>query len=204
MKESNLGGSHIIGISGVDDCILEVIRISDPVLGEEDMPYTEYGEGKEIPAYSYSGSGSKKHVNIFGATDSVKLVLNEQDGYYHMNSADGPLVYLDLSPNPPYIPLYGIIGVNANADGGENISRSVYEDGVLVRRELFNPLLRKYANSADKTHGIYPLTEDLVYMIRHGGDRKGWWDPESINYMFTEYPNTNNEIAWMFALCTME
>jgi len=208
VKESNLGEgqgvNHIIGITGVEDCILEIIRVGDPILGEEDMPYTEYGEGKEIPAYSYSGSGSKRYVDIYDETDSFQLVLNEQDGYYHMNSADGALVYLDLSSNTPYIPLHGIVGVNINADGGENISRSIYEDGVLVRRELFNPLLRKYANSADKTYGIYPLTEELVYMIRHGGDRKGWWDPENINYMFNEYPGINHEIAWMFAVCTMD
>lgn len=208
VKDSNIGEeqgvTHIIGITGAEDCILEIIRVGDPVLDEEDMPYTEYGEGKEIPAYTYSGSGKKKFVDITAATDSVKLVLNAQDGYYHMNTEDGPLAYLYLGENTNYIPLYSVVGVNPNADGGENVYRNVYENDVLIRRELFNPLLIKYANSADKTQAIYPLTEDLVYMIRHGGDRKGWWDPESMNYMFTEYPGTNNEIAWMFAICTME
>ena len=204
VKESNIGVSHIIGITGAKDCILEITRIGDPVLGDEDMPYTEYEGTRDVTPFTYSGSGStKNYINILGKNTKVELVLNSKDGYYHLDSADGPLVYMDLSASTPYIPLYGVVGLGEV--GGENVARYIYdENGTLIRKERYNTLLQTYAKNADEKLGIYPLTEDLVYMIQQGGGHKGWWDPESPNYMFKDYPNVNTELAWMFACCTID
>ena len=207
VKESNLGEeqgvAHIIGITGAEDCILEIIRVGDPILGDEDMPYTEYEGTRAVTPYTYTGSGSTKNYIDILSKDKPTLVLNPEDGYYHLDSADGVLVYMDLTASAPYIPLYGIMGMGAV--GGENVARYIYDDeGNLIAKERYNVLLQEYAKNADETHGIYPLTEDLAYMIQQGGNRKGWWDPESPNYLFTDYPNVNTEIAWMFGLCTMD
>jgi len=204
VKESNIGVSHIVGITGATDCILEITRIGDPILGEEDMPYTEYEGTREVTPFTYTGTGSgKNYINIMGADTKVELVFNAKDGYYHLDSEDGPLVYMDLSASTPYIPLYGVVGLGAV--GGENVARFIYdENGTLICKERYNSLLQTYAKNADGKLGVYPLTEDLVYMIQHGGNRKGWWNPESPNYMFEEYPNVNTELAWMFACCTID
>ena len=203
VKESNIGVTHILGITGTTDCILEIIRIGDPKLDESDIPYTEYEGTRPVTPFTYTGSGNtKKYINILGKNTKVNLVLNTTDGYYHLDSADGPLVYMDMTSAAPYIPLYGIVGLGGV--GGENVARYIYDDnGNLIAKERYNTLLQEYAKNADGTYGIYPLTEDLAYMIQQGGGRKGWWDKESPNYMFNDYPNVNAELAWLFGCCTM-
>ena len=204
VKENNLGSTYVIGITGAEDCILEITRIGDPILDETDFPITVYEGTKEVTKYPDLPSGkSKKYVNISGKTDSVTLVLNENDGYYHVGTADGPVMYMDLSSAAPHVPLYGMMGMASI--GGENITQHFYnENGELIRREQYNTLLKEYASNVDKTYGVYPLTEDLKYMIQQAGSRKGWWDVESPNYQFEDVPNLNTEIAWMFACCTVE
>ena len=204
VKESNIGVTHILGITGTNDCILEIIRIGDPVLGEEDMPYTEYKGTTPVTPFTYTGTGTEKsYIDILGKDTKVNLVFNSADGYYHLDSNNGPVVYMDLTASAPYIPLHGIVGLGGV--GGENVAHFVYDDnGVLIRKEQFNTLLQTYAANADEKLGVYPLTEDLIYMIQKGGERKGWWDKTSPNFMFKDYPTVNTELAWMFACCTIE
>jgi len=210
VKEGNIGEdqgvTHIIGITGASDCILVITRLGDPILDETDFPVTVYKEGTVIEQYvndELKTGMTKKYVELTGSTDSIKIVLSENDGYYHVGDANGPILYMDLSSTAPHVPLYGMMGM-ANI-GGQNILQHFYDDeGTLIRRESYNYLLKQYASNVDKTYGVYPLTEDLKYMIQQAGSRNGWWDKESPDYMFTDVSGLNTEIAWMFACCTIE
>ena len=62
-----------------------------------------------------------------------------------------------------------------------------------------------YALHADPTTGAYPLTDDLIYMLQHGGEYKGWYTPGSGTYLFEEQDITvDNALAWMFAVCYLK
>ena len=81
-------------------------------------------------------------------------------------------------------------------------SYDVYDEaGNAVRREDYTVCMQAYASNTDSKYGVYPLTEDLVYMLQQGGARKGWWDPENGNYLFGEVTDMNPENGWMFAVC---
>ena len=142
-------------------------------------------------------------MDLAASSDAVKAVYNEKDGYYHLNSADGPLLYVSLGSNARYVSMYVMLGLTGV--GGTSFTQTFYDaEGKAVRREDYTTCMQAYATYADSTYGVYPLTEDLAYMLRQGGDYKGWWKQDSGNYLFTDVENLNTENAWMFAVCWFE
>ena len=56
----------------------------------------------------------------------------------------------------------------------------------------------------DANAGVYPLTEDLKYIIQQRGDYYGWWNAGSKGYIFLDAQGVadltiNPEVAWLFA-----
>jgi hypothetical protein len=60
--------------------------------------------------------------------------------------------------------------------------------------------MRQAVTAADKATGVYPMTEDMYYLLPLGIDNKGWCREGTINYLFNS-TEVNPEIAWMFMLC---
>ena len=80
------------------------------------------------------------------------------------------------------------------------------EDGNFVKKESYSELLLEYIELADTETGVYPLTEDLKYIIQQRGEYVGWWDAESPNFIFKDatglpVEGLNTEIAWLFMCC---
>ena len=55
----------------------------------------------------------------------------------------------------------------------------------------------------DEENGVYPLTEDLKYIIQQGGIQSGWWDSHDVRYLFVDengiaVPGINSDISWLF------
>ena len=203
VKASNIGMTCILGITGEGGCVLQVTRLGEPVLDETDIVPEVY-EGKTVPTapYSVTGVSGKKltYVDLTAPSGTVNAVFNEADGYYHLNSADGPLLYVNLSSSAPHISMYVMLGLTGV--GGTNFTQTFYDEaGNAVRREDYTVCMQAYASNTDSKYGVYPLTEDLVYMLQQGGARKGWWDPENGNYLFSEVTDMNPENGWMFAVC---
>ena len=66
--------------------------------------------------------------------------------------------------------------------------------------------LREYIEHIDEATGLYPLTEDLKYILQQRGDYAGWWNPGSGIYLFVDenrvpLDGVNHEIAWLFMCC---
>lgn len=207
VKQNNIGSVIIIGVTGAPDAIVEIIRLSDPVLDETDIVPEVY-EGKTPPTKVFkikAADGRKlKYVDLKGKTSEYQIVMGS-DGYYHLNSADGPLLYMNLGPNAPYISMYNMLGYTGF--GGTSLTASFYDaNGSVVRREDYTACMCSYVENIDPTYGVYPLTEDLVYMMQNGGGYKGWWNPDSANCIFLDEdkvldPTINLELGWMFAVC---
>jgi hypothetical protein len=203
VKEGNLGSTYIIGVTGAPDCIAEITRLGDAILDDTDI-VPQIWEGNQTPnrVFKVTGvSGKKlKYLDLTANTGTYKLVYNESDGYYHLNSETGPVLYVNLGPNAPYVSMYNMLGFTGF--GGTSLNKTFHDaNGKAVRREDYTACMEKYVECIDENYGVYPLNDDLVYMIQQGGDYKGWWYSEDGNYLFEELPGLNPEIGWMFAVC---
>ncbi len=196
-----LGQSHVIGIQGKEGCILSVIREGD---AKEDVPYTPYTAKTPPVAQSLPAGLNFTYLDITKPTGTYNLVYNPADGYYHLGSTSGPVMYVQLTytakdEGAPYITLYDMVGGVGNTG---TALRCVYTDGEGNEiREDYTDCMLTYGACADKTYGVYPVTEDLIYMIQMGGQHLGWWDAENANSQILFTGGENLEIAWMFAFC---
>ena len=207
VKESELGNTYIIGVEGVTDCILVIERTGSAELDETDIPWEVYEGNPPTKIYGSNPGQNLTYVDLTGKTSSFKAVLGS-DGYYHLNSASGKLLYVNLGANARYISMYTMLGVSGV--GGTKLGRTFYNsDGSVLKKEDYTECMIAYVNcrapqSTTTTYAyeVYPLTEDLVYMLQNGGEYMGWWDETSANFLFAELGSKfNPELGWMFAVC---
>lgn len=205
MIGSGDGGTTTL-VLGVDadvetSCIFGIRRIGDPIKTIEDEPWTVYKAEKAPEAYQLPAGTTLKE---FDFTKEYTLVYNETDGFYHLDSADGPLVLMRLSEDSEYMDSYQTILEHTG------VTKYFYdEEGNFDRKETYSECLMEYIDCADEATGVYPLTEDLKYIVQQHGDYQGWWDPESRAYLFVDMdgnpePGINHDIAWLLMCCYAE
>ena len=190
----------VIGIDGnVKNCILGIERIGEPEYSIEDEPWIVYKTSLVLEQYTLPEGTTLTNFDI--TKDSYQLVFNESDGYYHMNSEDGPLVYVYLTKDPAYLPCFKNI-----LDRSGVVKYFFQEDGTFVKRENYSDCLLQYIEVADEKTGVYPLTEDLKYIIQQRGEYVGWWDTQSPDFIFKDangnpVAGLNTDVAWLFMCC---
>ncbi len=210
MIGSGDGGTSIfvIGVDAKGDsksCVLGIQRIGDPQWSVEDEPWTIY-EGTHVPEETYvlPEDATIQEFDLTASTDTYKLVYNEEEGYYHLDSADGPLVLVRLAEDCEYIACFQTI---LDRSG---VSRYFFdEDGNFEKKVSYSECLLEYIDYADEAEGVYPLTEDLKHIIQQRGEYVGWWDIDGNGYLFKDLdgnniPDINAEIAWLLMCCYIE
>ncbi len=203
------------------DTILLVQDAGDVEYTYMRAPFLIY-EGTQVPAVNYeNGVPVAVEENIYHLTTGGKSLayvnmltdkaVKGDDGLYHLNSKTGPVLYVNLGADAPYISmgtLTGAIGqygtgfkkIFFNADG----TPAVNADGS-YKKEDYTDAMVAYCLHVDPTYGVYPLTDDLIYMLQHGGEFKGWYTPGSGTYLFEETNiEVDNSLAWMFAVCYLK
>jgi len=198
VQEANLGVDYVLGISGVSESVLEITRVGDPGFDPNYLPWVDYEGTWEPTAFTYEG-GALTYVDIQDEDADYKLVYNEKDGYYHIGKADGPVMYVTLGTKAPYL------SIAAMLDTAPFHAQYVDEKGNYVKED-YAELILAYNACADTATGVYPMTQDLYYMLQKGVEYMGWADPENPNYLFTDpnripLPGVNHKIAWLFACC---
>lgn len=191
----------VLGIDSGDatDCIISIERIADPEVSIEDYPWDIYQKTVDIGAFTMSDSVQLKEFDL--TAENYTLVLNEYDGFYHLDTADGPLVYAKLGVASAYL---DSIQKVLESSG---ISRYFFDDnGSFVNKVSYSECLLEYISCMDENTGLYPLTEDLAYIFKQRGEYVGWWDPAGHNYLFVDdngspIPGINTDIAWLFLCC---
>lgn len=199
---------YVIGVdaldAGVKNCILNIERVGDAIKDVSDEPWTIYEATSEISTYVLPEGAEIKEFDLTASTDSYNLIFNAYDGFYHLNSEDGPLVLVRLAEDCDYIACF------ATMLDRSGVSKYFYDaDGNFVKKESYDECLLEYIDCADESEGVYPLTEDLKYIIQNRGEYVGWWNPDSDGYLFVDangydLPDINNEIAWLLMCCYIE
>lgn len=193
----------VIGLeaaAGQTDAILSIERIGDAERTIEDEPWVIYQTTAELAPYTL-GDVTLKDFDLTASTDTYNLVLNETDGFYHLDSADGPLVLVRLGEPSAYLESFKKILESSG------ITKYFFdEDENFIKKESYSECLLEYIENMDEESGVYPLTEDLKYIIQQRGEYAGWFDVSSGVYLFVDensvpIPGINPEIAWLFMCC---
>lgn len=204
VKDSNIGtngtgtSQYIISVSTESEneisCILMVERDGNYVRDIVDEPWQDVMPSK--PLSKFSPSFSLNNLRDLDITDpSLSVVFNSQDGYYHLGTADGPLVLIRMTTDSEYIASF------TKMCETDRLGAYIYdENGNFVKKESFNELIAKYAEICDEVSGVCPLDKDLEYMIKTVGNFKGWWNYAKGTHIFGDLivPEKN---AWLFACC---
>ena len=192
----------IIGVdAGEGQAILCVQNIGEPDWSVEDEPWTVYQAKSVMEPYTLPAGAKLNKFDLTASTDTYKLVKNETDGFYHLGSADGALVVVQIgntSAETDYLPPFETILEK------QGIRRYFYdEDGNFLRKEEYSDCVTKYIENADEQSGVYPLTDDLMYIIQQQGAQAGWFDANGSSYLFKDANGNkligiNDEISWLF------
>lgn len=201
--------SYIIGVDnpGTEDVqtILYAVRVSDYI--DTSVPTRVYKTTAALTPWTAPAAVSINKFNITSAA-TYTLVLDPATGFYHLNSVDGPLVVVFLGKNAEgymdHLAPYDIILKNSGVS-----AYFTNEDGSYSHREDYANCLVDYIGAWDETtktytggcidrnSGLYPLTEDLKYIIQQHGSYSGWWDISDERYLF-EGMIINETNAWLF------
>lgn len=181
-----------------ENCVLTIERIGEPEKNLDEEPWTIYQATAQLAPYTLPAGAQLQNFDL---TASYNLVLNENDGFYHLDTADGPLVLMYLGEDNQYLDCFKTILEHTG------VRRYFFdENGDYVKKESYSECLLEYFNYMDEDKGVYPLTEDLKYIVQMEGEDSGWFDPDNSLYRFKD-PNginiagINNEISWLFMCC---
>ena len=185
VSESGGNLNFIVALQGDTSATIRIERVDDV---EAAIQPEVYKGNPPSSIYKYSGSELKKY---FDPTADGYELTQGTDGYYRYN---GQIVYVDLN--------YTALSMT---DLVEKTGFKCYfdDDGddKYDRIEDYTDCMTKYVTYKDEKYGYYPLNDDLMYMIKNGGEHAGWWDEENGNYRF-EGKDVNTEIAWLFFCCS--
>ena len=146
------------------------------------IPRTPYENKATLSAFDFPyAESSLKKVDI---NDDVlnEAVLGE-DGYYHLDSVDGPILYANLDDAAMSLS-------NANSFG--QLVYPIYEDGKLVSKIDYTDAFTEYEAVADADTLLYPLTEDIIAIFQNVGEANAWYGEDG-------WIGGELDDAWMFA-----
>ncbi len=174
---------------GEGGCTFTVTRTGDIELTIHDLPYDVPTADKSFLKPTEAGTGTLTDLDVLDPT--LTVVLGE-DGYYHLGTADGPLVYLRLTSDSPYIEDF------VKMCETDRIRAYFYnDDGSFNRKESYNSLIAEYAEFVN-ADGVIPMNEQLAYMVQNAGRHMGWWDFSAGSDIFGDLV-IPVEQAWLFA-----
>ncbi len=131
----------------------------------DETPWTTYINTHKPVPFTFTGDADKlEPVEVFD--DVVDMPVMGSDGYYHLNSATGPILYVDIDDvmmNLVDAVSYGQVK-DIIMDGDKIVSKIDYYEAI-----------NQYIECADKTLCIYPLTDDLIAIYKGTGHFQGWY-----------------------------
>lgn len=220
---SSVGNKLVIGLTStsatVTECIVTIERFSDIEIKDVERPWEQYVPTQVPDEQVKTPSGTLRYVPIeinystMSGTKEIQVVYNEKDGYYHLETADGPVLYVKITQSTKYLDsLKGIvtftnIGKYFYDDDGKLIKKESYVDAIYIDTSLQPDNNNKYYSAvADKKYGVVPLNSELIYILKNAGDGD-WYDINSPDYIFDNNLMRSQVLpqnAWLFAVVYFE
>lgn len=192
VEVSAVGQTLLIGVNNAD-LSLTSISITATKTGEivikevELQTYVNKSINDSTAAFAApAGADLGDYVDVYSETNHTAVLGT--DGYYHLDSADGPILLVDMD----YL---AVLSDALNEGRGVMYAYVVDDEGNIVEKWDIGEAVKKYESLCDE-NGCYPMTEDLyffynVYAVSNGVPA----------YVLQE--GYNEENAWMFACLTM-
>lgn len=179
------GQTVYVGVQSGSPCSLTITRTGDRPKTAADFDWVFPRATQRI----FSGDALEGKWSWVNVRDDVKdTAVLGSDGYYHLNSADGPVLFMDLSDHR-YVDL-----IDANQQRGGSL-RYTLQTGEetwekVNYRDLFNDY-RDLDENGEAHNTIVALTEELMIMLQRVGSDSDWYG---------EYGWVGGEAeeAWMF------
>ena len=198
---SEIGGEWVFSIysNGATSCILNIKNAGDPGTRLDEEPWTPYLEDEATVNKQLSASKDGTYTAIDITDLTVSAVFNEADGYYHLGSRDGAIIYIDLTSDSQFIKSIQTICAN------QRMGTYIYDDsGKVAEKRSYNELFIQYGMPTDTTPVDepirIPLTKKLAEAVQSFGDKNGWWgeDPD-LNIFASAFLGApyNQEYAWL-------
>lgn len=196
---------YVIAIS-VDSAVSASIEISkldkELPLSKEELPWEDIMLPADPAPFTPSFTvGSAEELTPVSITDpDFKAVYNAADGFYHVGTADGPVILVKLSVDSEYLASFKKIMETTQFSG------YVYaENGDLLAKKNYHGMMEKYIEAAGDL-GVYPLTPYLKDAITTVGNAWGWYTEGGANNIFTGKLTAPviTENAYLFACCYYE
>lgn len=133
---------------------------------------------RNLSVVDSSAIDTKTHIPRYCATDKredgsgfdtyITPVLNPEDGYFHVNTADGPLVLVDLMGYTQF-------------SNVTSVYECVYNNQITIGGVSYNEAIMKYCGYSGNSDlfGITPVTEELRDLLVKFTDVKGFDDDEN-------------------------
>lgn len=198
---TSVGQSIMVGVAGSEDVVLTIERIGDvkpPVVIE----YADYVNTHTPDESNRLVLGEGESIQYVDITKPQTAVLGS-DGFYHLGSANGPVLYLDM--------VHDVIDMTLYYYGGNPAitlrAPVINEQGEMTSGYNFLNSLKEYVdvvyNDDLNDEGLYPLTEDLAIFLKTYGGSNGWFNP---NFSpFEAVQNGCDEAsAWLVACCYVD
>jgi hypothetical protein len=116
------------------------------------------------------------------------------DGFYHYGSANGPILYVDMT-GVTYADLYECYYPSAAEPADRLRGTYVDADGKTCGYDYITAM-RAYADALD-ANGYYYLTEDLANYLQMYGKDQGWFNTEYSPFEIIKAGNFNADSAWL-------
>ena len=176
-----------IWVAAMPNTNIATITVTKDELDDSDeVPWIDYENIKAPTAFEYKNDASKlQFVDIEDGVQNT-AVLGE-DGYYHLDKADGPILFVNL--NDQLMSLVSMVGYG-------KVAAIYYENNEVVEKVDYTAALLKYIENADVVDAqttLYPLTADLIEMFQEVGASNDWYDANN------EFAVGSEADAWMFA-----
>ena len=198
---SNLGGDYVFAIrsASATSCVIKIANAGTPGTRLEDEPWTPYLEDTDMVNKQLSESKDGTYTAIDITDSSLKAVFNESDGYYHLGTADGPIIFIDLTSDSKYVSSIQMICAH------QRMGEYIYDvSGKVAEKRSYNELFMQYGmpdttDSVDEPIRI-PLTKKLAEAVISFGNKNSWWAEGSDANIFENAllgAPYNREFAWL-------
>jgi hypothetical protein len=170
----------LIAVQGGYEEVAISVTMEEIVIDE--IPVENYENKAELNPFTFQGDSDELlYVDTF---DSVlDIAVLGKDGFYHLNSATGPILYVDLDD---------VLMSLADATNYGQLKDVIYDGNVAILKVDYNEAFIAYMDNADPDTMLYPLTEDLITIYKNVGKYQGWYGEDG-------WVGGELDDAWMFA-----